>query len=246
MSGQGSRLRHVLTTTAEHAAQHATHIDLDFPTRPGTAASAGARGAGKPPAPAYIRFRNYYAHSLTVRQLMTPLDGPPEAARWSTLLADYALMRSSHHEDDAQAWHVLCVRDDFRRGAFYPGTLTRLRFEVKQPSAMWKMFSLRHIECFEIVGEDGGGENNTVRVATNSGTFASKTLYTAPYVHESTGAFDHPGKALSLVHGRAGELAHTLRKLSACKRSKIGNPGSALDFSHGVAMAVRIEPGKAE
>ena len=158
MSGQGSRLRHVLTTTAEHAAQHATHIDVDFPTRPGTAASAGARGAGKPPAPAYIRFRNYYAHSLTVRQLMTPLDGPPEAARWSTLLADYALMRSSHHEDDAQAWHVLCVRDDFRRGAFYPGTLTRLRFEVKQPSAMWKMFSLRHIEFFEIVGEDGGGD----------------------------------------------------------------------------------------
>jgi hypothetical protein len=243
-SGRGGTLRHVPTTKTEHAAQHTTHIDVDFPTRTGRAGGAG--GGARAPALAYIRFRNYYARSVTVRQLMTPPAGPPAAARWSTLLADYQLMRSSHHEDDAQAWHVLCVPDDFRRGAFYPGSLTRLRFEVSQPSAMWNTFSLRHIECFELCGTGGGsgtgGRGGDAAARTHSGTFGAQTLYTAPYDHARTGTFDHPGAALASVRGRAGELADTLRKLSACECSKIGNPGSALDFSHGVAMAVRIEP----
>ena len=157
------KLVKIFTTTTEHAAQHATHIDVTFPAgRPGGSAQPNASEDAASPARsetnvsgaaarglAYIRFRNFYSHSVTVRQLMTPLDGPPEAARWSTLLADYRLMESAHHEDDAQAWHVLCAETDFRRGRFFPDKLTRLRFVVSQPSSMWSTSSLRPLQILQ-------------------------------------------------------------------------------------------------
>ena len=78
-------------------------LDLQFQTT-GTTARA--------PKLSYLRFRNYYTHSIKIRQLMTL----PSAAnpQWSTLL-ELPLMKSPHHEDDAQKWHVIHV-DDFLPG----------------------------------------------------------------------------------------------------------------------------------
>eukprot|EP00946_MAST-07B_sp_MAST-7B-sp1_P000543 g543.t1 len=260
------KLVKIFTTTTEHAAQHATHIDVTFPAgRPGGSAQPNASEDAASPARsetnvsgaaarglAYIRFRNFYSHSVTVRQLMTPLDGPPEAARWSTLLADYRLMESAHHEDDAQAWHVLCVETDFRRGRFFPDKLTRLRFVVSQPSSMWSTSSLRNIECFEHarLSRDTATAHTTssdsavpsTTEGQSAGTFAAKSVYSPPYDQARKGMFDNPSTAFSSVLGRADELTDTLQKLRACKRSMNGNPGMALDFQHGVATAVRILP----
>ena len=130
-SGRGGTLRHVPTTKTEHAAQHTTHIDVDFPTRTGRAGGAG--GGARAPALAYIRFRNYYARSVTVRQLMTPPAGPPAAARWSTLLADYQLTvvingswrwacRCQGLQPDPIVVHVDYSRRDIREQHGAPGS----------------------------------------------------------------------------------------------------------------------------
>ena len=280
------KLVKIFTTTTEHATANATYIDIDFPARQlraaasvqaqssssvATSGNLGAAGSATASSGdtersvnlAYIRFRNYYSHTITVRQLMTPIpgtraargvavDGQPSSAPasqpelWSTVLTDYRLMKSSHHEDDAQAWHVLCVETDFCQGSYYPEKLVRLRFVVSQPSAMWNTFSLRNIECFEVVYNSrnmnrGGGSMDLLPVGIkNSGLFSSRTRYTPSYEHVRMGTFDHPRSALAKVQGCVSELADTLQKLRECKRSKIGNPSSALDFSHGVATAVRI------
>jgi hypothetical protein len=277
----------------------------------GEAAPAGPAGAA---ALACIRFRNYYVYTVTVRQLMTP---PAEAGRgpprWSTLLDAYQIMRSPHHEDDAQAWHVVGV-EDFRPGSFYPERLERLRFVLEQPSGMWRTTTLHSIECFAeppaSEGRSRASATTATRTATaratsspserpppgspssparspglppptaalsssspSSSSSSSSTSSTAPLpsgsgitrsplavgdddlgsvfdlhsVYEQqqpTGDVDavflEPASAVANMQVRASEIRATLQKLGACAPSKIGNPGSALNFSGGPATVVRI------
>ena len=248
----------------------------------------------------YVRFRNYYTHSIKIRQLMTLPSAPNP--QWSTLL-DLPLMKSPHHEDDAQKWHVIHV-DDFIPGTYYPDQLRTLRVVLSQPSGLWKSAALQHLECFEEihlgreceagvdeddgnkeqeprqrpvdkedisvleqatanspgsghnhssshnVGGGTGGTGGTGSSSTNIGShamqqsdnalnaFASQSMYNV--ASADSNFYRSHSTAVASLFKRTNELKTMIHKLQNCQRSKLGNPGSTLDFGAGAATMVKI------
>ena len=226
-----------------------------------------------PPILTYIRFRNNFTHSVKIRQLMTA--STASNPKWSTLL-DLPLMASPHHEDDAQAWHVIHV-NDFISNTYYPTRLHTLRLVLSQPSGLWKQSTLEHIECFEElhVGQQLGGNDTDSRnnmnslnntslstsfgdvqnsshnnnnkkknqrfgtTTTESRAFRSRTMYAVESVE--SGFYRTPSVAVASLQNRTSALKIMIQRLHDCKRSKLGNPGSTLDFGGGSATLVKIK-----
>ena len=47
----------------------------------------------------YIGFKNFYTHSITIKQLNND--------KWKSIIRNYKLMKNPHYEGDAQNWHLL-------------------------------------------------------------------------------------------------------------------------------------------
>lgn len=220
----------------------------------------------------YIRFRNFYTHTLRVRQLMSPPESLKTSPRWSTLL-ELPLMASPHHEDDAQEWFVVHVAD-FLPGTFHPERLHTLRFVLSQPSGLWKKSALQSIECFEEIhlgvrsaasssssplspsffrrqeasDSSNRGGDERIGVSSPSGWFVTEGAE-SPFVLSSTynvlsaesGSYRDPSLVVSSLQNRTSELKATIARLRECKKSKLGNPGSTLDFGAGAATLVKIK-----
>ena len=89
---------------------------------------------------AFLRFRNYYCARVIVKQYAGSGD------EWVTVL-DREIMRDMNCEEDAQAYVVVDVREDFndryRQDAALP-----LRLYLVQPSVMWERVELHDIRMF--------------------------------------------------------------------------------------------------
>jgi hypothetical protein len=62
----------------------------------------------------YIRFQNYYAATLTIKQRF-PRNTQRGTTRykWKTILHEYTLMKFPHYEEEAESWHLINSRDVF-------------------------------------------------------------------------------------------------------------------------------------
>ena len=174
-------------------------------------------------------------------------------------------MASPHHEDDAQEWHVVHITD-FIPGTFHPGRLHTLRLVLSQPSGLWKKSTLQSVECFEEihlssgpgvgVGAGAGSKSSSSNHDGERGVsfpsariLAGDAAAESPFVPSSTynvasaesGSYRVPSLVVASLQNRTNELKGMIGRLRDCKRSKLGNPGSTLDFGAGAATLVKIK-----
>ena len=154
--------------------------------------------------------------------------------KFSTLL-ELPLMSSPHHEDDAQKWFVVHV-NDFLPNSFHSDKLTTLRIVLSQPSGLWKKSTLEQIDCYEEMDASSTSPSVTSTVTTDS--FTSPSIYTVESAE--SGFYKTPSVAMTSLLDRTTILKAMIEKLRNCKRSKLGNPGSTLDFGGGAATLVKI------
>eukprot|EP01083_Nonionella_stella_P066607 175562_1 len=95
----------------------------------------------------YITFRNFYCSSITVQELKQN-SSDRSTQTWNVVLDRYHLMPDSHYEDRAQDTFVL-KREMFSR-SFNNGRIIGLKFNVMQPSPLWKQFGLKDMMFYSV------------------------------------------------------------------------------------------------
>mmetsp|Transcript_2446 Transcript_2446/g.5079 ORF Transcript_2446/g.5079 Transcript_2446/m.5079 type:complete len:162 (-) Transcript_2446:379-864(-) len=96
----------------------------------------------EPPVPNKFRFlhvKNYYCGSLQIHWRCVGTD-------W-TEGPEMTLMPNPHYEEDAQRWFAIDLAEVSARIPF--SKLEAIRFELRQPSPLWKSYSLSEVRGVE-------------------------------------------------------------------------------------------------